>query len=68
MSTENILIFCRYKRTIRFIQVFVIREREAFNCILSTTFFGGGLSVQDGGVDSLWFLLPEQYQSFVLKI
>ena len=30
--------------------------------------FGGGLSVQDGGVHSLWFLLSEQYQSLVLKI
>ena len=49
-------------------QVFVLREREAFSCILSTTFFGGGLSVQDGGVHSLWFLLSEQYQSFALKI
>ena len=48
--------------------MFVLREREAFKCILSTTSFGGGLSVQDGGVHSLWFLLSEQYQSFVLKI
>ena len=31
-------------------------------------YFAGGSSVQDGGVHRLWFLLSEQYQSFVLKI
>ena len=48
--------------------MFVLSETAGFHRMSSTTFFAGGPSVQDGGVHRLWFLLSEQYQSFVLKI
>ena len=49
----NIWTFCRYKRTIRFIPVFVLSEMAGVHCISSTTSFARGPSV-DGGVHSIW--------------
>ena len=66
----NIWTFCRYKRTIRFIRVFVFSESEwgstyFINNIFCRRAFSEGCS---GDVHRLWFLLSQQYQSSVLKI